>query len=911
MKSVLSLFLAVVICIVNTNSVWASSVYLETYTPIVTINWNDHTYNLYNESMTWKEAKNYCESIGGHLVTINSEQENNMICSMLSDNSMNCYWIGLSRNSVGDDWEWINGEPVTYTNWADNEPNNDRNKNEIYVHLFGQKRTGGIGVKAVGQWNDVTDNAASYASSFYDINNFGFICEWDNNISNTKTEISRDSNEYKGHKYAVFDKGLDWNAAKEYCESLGGHLATISSKEENEFIYELMTDSGYTSAYFGLTDEDEEGIWEWVNGEPVEYTNWHKGEPNSENSNEDYAMFYWKNTDGTWNDGDFGGRTNGGGTAFICEWDDDNSYNNKTEKDATVNENNGEFHFYLNTATNCIAKGTTVKMYAGFFVNDELSSLSNEDSYSISISDNSIITAISTDWDDVYGQCYIINALKPGTTTLTMTNLSNGAKGTLDIHVVDSEMVYNFKTVPEMTIEEGKITNFYNYCGMVVDNFNYKEHKDTEGNIDYYDVTMTVYNSLDLYGAVTAYDAEGNVYDYDVIEKFTTMESSFTDSVDSLIKEVGDLFYLLGNEKYYSGESISTQTDIHVEVPVDGYIEISNSPQSVVALISNTTGITVDFIFKTGNAIVNTGKVIDSGAITEKVLYEAFTKNYLNDVIVDTIKDTAKKELMNGNWTLNNFGDGLQSFFDVLAQSGFNLMKIITEEIISYTGVLSIAESAIKDCIPTGDIIDVLYNLSDVGELIIEVNLFNKSIDIPAGIYIHPKGFTDVTADSYFYDAVKWAVDNGITSGISDDIFNPNAPCTRAQALTFLWRAVGSPNPSNTNTYFTDLDKNAYYYNAVLWAVEQGIASGISAEKFGPDEICSRAQIITFLYRQAGSPTVNGNSFNDVGTSSYYTSAVKWAVARDITSGTSSTAFSPESQCTRGQIVTFLYRYMV
>lgn len=127
--------------------------------------------------------------------------------------------------------------------------------------------------------------------------------------------------------YEVFDGVVDtWEAAQQYCESLGGHLATITSQEENDYIYKVVRDAGYTSAYFGLTDVDTEGTWKWITGEPLSYQNWHKGEPNSENQNEDYAMFYYKYSDGTWNDGDFGGRTVSSGRVFICEWDDAEAY---------------------------------------------------------------------------------------------------------------------------------------------------------------------------------------------------------------------------------------------------------------------------------------------------------------------------------------------------------------------------------------------------------------------------------------------------------------------------------------------------------------------------------------------------------------------------------------------------------
>ena len=167
--------------------------------------------------------------------------------------------------------------------------------------------------------------------------------------------------------------------------------------------------------------------------------------------------------------------------------------------------------------------------------------------------------------------------------------------------------------------------------------------------------------------------------------------------------------------------------------------------------------------------------------------------------------------------------------------------------------------------------------------------------------------FTDISKNDYFYDAVLWAADKGITSGVTDTLFAPNASCTRAQMVTFLWRANGSPVVDYAMN-FTDVPADAYYADAVRWAVSKGITSGTSATTFAPDMTVTRAQTVTFLYRAAGTPSVSGGSFADVDANAYYADAVAWAVSEGITSGTSATTFSPDAACTRGQIVTFLYR---
>ena len=169
--------------------------------------------------------------------------------------------------------------------------------------------------------------------------------------------------------------------------------------------------------------------------------------------------------------------------------------------------------------------------------------------------------------------------------------------------------------------------------------------------------------------------------------------------------------------------------------------------------------------------------------------------------------------------------------------------------------------------------------------------------------------FVDVATGSYYEDAVDWAVENGITQGTDDTHFSPDGICTRAQAVTFLWRAAGSPEPETRAMPFNDVPVGSYYYDAVLWAVENGITKGTSDTTFSPNMTCTRAQIVAFLWRSEKSPAAGtANPFADVKSTAYYADAVLWAVKENITKGTTSTTFSPNADCTRAQIVTFLWR---
>lgn len=169
--------------------------------------------------------------------------------------------------------------------------------------------------------------------------------------------------------------------------------------------------------------------------------------------------------------------------------------------------------------------------------------------------------------------------------------------------------------------------------------------------------------------------------------------------------------------------------------------------------------------------------------------------------------------------------------------------------------------------------------------------------------------FTDVPADAYYAGAVNWAVEQGITGGTSANTFSPDEACTRAQVITFLYRAAGSPDVSAYKNPFDDVTADDYYYAAAIWAAANNIAGGTSSTTFAPGATCTRSQVVTFLYRAAGSPAAKvTDAFTDVAPTDYYASAVAWAAANNITGGTGSGAFSPNAPCSRAQVVTFLFR---
>lgn len=225
------------------------------------------------------------------------------------------------------------------------------------------------------------------------------------------------------------------------------------------------------------------------------------------------------------------------------------------------------------------------------------------------------------------------------------------------------------------------------------------------------------------------------------------------------------------------------------------------------------------------------------------------------------------------------------------------------------------------DGLKPGTYRDTIYVYTETGAthfIYVTLTVTEKSADadqpqgdlpfwLPAAIGSNP--FSDVAGGAYYNEAVRWAVKYGIASGTDAKHFSPDAACTRGQAVTFLWRAAGCPAPALAENPFADVKPTDYCYDAVLWAVQTGVAKGTSRTTFSPDAPCTRGQIVTFLYRAAGSPSGYGNSgYTDVPETSYCAAPVAWAVALRVTSGTSAITFSPDAICTRAQIVTFLYR---
>ena len=325
---------------------------------------------------------------------------------------------------------------------------------------------------------------------------------------------------------------------------------------------------------------------------------------------------------------------------------------------------------------------------------------------------------------------------------------------------------------------------------------------------------------------------------------------------------------------------------------------------------SGATSTLVTAVSGNGEPVSINGQALSTGGSATVAIPNSGT----TDIVVGIGAKTYTLTILRNSGTGGNQGGGGSgySYYTIKATAG-------TDGSISPSGDVSVREGRDQTFAITPDKGYAVANVKIDGKSIGAVKSYTfenvrrtHTIEV---IFMKANGtpqtgvFVDVATGSYYEDAVDWAVENGITKGTDDTHFSPDGICTRAQAVTFLWRTAGSPEPETRTMPFTDVPVGSYYYDAVLWAVENGITKGTSETRFSPDATCSRAQIVAFLWRSEKSPAAGSrNPFADVKSTAYYADAVLWAVKEDITKGTTNTTFSPDADCTRAQIVTFLYR---
>ena len=687
-------------------------------------------YQYFEGGISWYEAKEKCEELGGHLLVISSAEEQAYINSYIEELrkkgelTKQNIWIGATiSNGV---LNWVGDENSTYTNWASGEPNNVYNSQDCVMMYTALSVNGNL-----GYWNDENGNGREWEG--FTLNDTGYICEWD--VEGEDEEGKDDENNPSNtNKYQYFEGGVSWYEAKKKCEELGGHLLVISSAEEqayiNSYVKELHQAGKLTKRNIWLGATINNGVVTWVNGEKSSYTNWASGEPNNYGGVENCIMMYTPLSEGNlgfWNDESGYGRDDGGAytlstMGYICEWDTD------------YKQEDG-FNFYLNYPTNCISVGTKVDLHVGYYLDGKVDSNTNK--YIYTVEDSSVIDIVDNGWSDKYGQKLIVKGKKAGNTVITVTNPTNGKSETIPIYV-SNESGWTFDNVPKMTIEDGKVTNFYNYSGMVVDEFSYVEHKDENGNIDYYVVTMNVYNSENLYGAVTSHYSDGGLAYYKIIDKKTNYDESFVESLKSLYFNCGDFYYLLKNEYYYSGKATTKETKVSIEVPVGGYLTISNNVMvSDVAHIANCCGGIYDMVEILSD--------ISKFEYYEEIFVEVKLA-ILQEVIDEVIKKQALDCLTKASYEMVNDFDlnhdsPLEAYIYISKKvhdfALIDLISMIEEKINLKLEGESLGESIVTKVLPTGWIIEGMYTITKILDFATFYSQYSKSSERGAGIFIY------------------------------------------------------------------------------------------------------------------------------------------------------------------------------
>ena len=434
------------------------------------------------------------------------------------------------------------------------------------------------------------------------------------------------------------------------------------------------------------------------------------------------------------------------------------------------------------------------------------------------------------------------------------------------------------------------------------------------------------------------------------------VEADVEDNSDYYLESVAPDYYQTGMKQYVTGTADPTETEtIQSYFDANGYVtweSIQASYGTTTARCDydadgNLTKVVSKYVDQSGYIVLDTTTYTydQQGRLTQRritpgeeeeegynsVSYYEYGDRKITVKVYGVTEDGTEELRTTTVYTLDQNGvvteRTMSDEAETLSTSRYtydakgNLVSIVTtgEEAGTVTFTYNDQDLCVKSVAESDDPDAYIQKLATTYEYDAQGNLVKMVMgDDVTIVYTYDKipasgsvsAFSDVKPSDYYNAPVIWAGENGITQGVSATQFCPGNPCTRAQLVTFLWRAAGSPEPENSTNPFTDVNPKAYYAKAVLWAVENGITNGTSKTEFSPDAKCTRAQIVTFIYRAAGESEVEsaGNTFTDVNPKAYYAKAVLWAVENGITNGYANGEFRPDNTCTRGQGVTFLYR---
>ncbi len=755
---------------------------------------------------------------------------------------------------------------------------------------------------------------------------------------------------FQGHTYQLIDGVCStWQEAKAYCESLGGYLATITSQEENDFLYSYITEQGVQSAYFGFTDEAEEGTWVWVTGEPVSYTNWHTNEPNRENSNEDYAMFYYKYKDGTWNDGDFGKRTINSGTAFICEWGNGINVDISTDTWSFKNPSGCAekyWTFWFPTLQGKKLSEFVAASRGGLCYGMALTSMAlNSGSQSASDFSADSVSGIKKNSESKYMNISALEYIRYCFPLQVMASVADvSTANTNDLNGL-YEAVKDFEDGKNAGVEIGVYGTYWfsnsghalwgirtidgdTYSKIAVYDCNHPGEEryiilDKNKNGDFISWSY----DIGLLGAGTWGTGESNAEISHV--SFT---ESFFESIRNKIAGIESIYRVDFSGGILvaaaEGTTLSSVSDANV-INICGIIEGSETYDTNETLywIDDSTIYASSDGFGLGAELIgiNSGVAVSSANGTSAVLSvsdQGEDSLYLELPINDTLSVTFSE--------VENDEDEIQTYVELTGLSGnyaFSATKDSSNGIV-VSGLSEASATISKERRNSEGNSSIFYQLScdmenldpgheykifeDGSKLVVyEDTNGDGMFDTLIASSSEPILFSDVVPGAWYEGAVRYVAANGLMTGYGDGRFGPNNNVTRGQFAQIMYNKEGKPAVT-TLSGFTDVPNDAWYHDAVTWAADNQVVNGYGNGKYGPNNDITREQLAVMLWRYAGEPEAAGslNDFTDAGKiSGYADSALCWAVEHGIMQGKGNGILDPQGKATRAEVATMLMRY--
>lgn len=837
------------------------------------LSFQGHTYQAFSGGLTWHEAKAACEAKGGHLATITSQAELSAVEDYLDslDGSLQqAYWLGGTDQDQEGQWTWITGESWTIENWSYGEPNDDFGSEEDYLGMYTPAVPHGGDPYC---WNDFTDDARATGVEY-----MGYLCEWEDDTPTLPTgPVEPDRWSFGNSGENFMEKEEFWGFVnyvnKGYYITRADYDRLVSSSSLPA-VDKLRLDPEPWQ-YQGIIEEKESRYN--IDGKSQRFQAW---------GGSCYGMSVWTCLVGS---GELSARDVAGSSTLA-------SYASTLPVQSAIN-----FYMWQQKLT-----VPTVAMEEFMQLPSQTAQLARLQQLA-DAADRDGPFLLCYQWyrdfpadgsapkeEDCCGHAVVGYGSQWGLyTDLVRSRLGERTGDTLFTHRID---LYDCAAPDD---PEGLYDLYYSDDGVWA--------------IPGHEIISTDH---------TAFDSPRNngqlvlaTADPDIINAvdYTTGHAIRPTAYDGILLgyRLGDTFSLdwLGGMDTITGFSSQSGT-IPVAVTANLTMEGDTVPTDATAFLSDAAYCTV-----------SSSKPLD---------FQVTAGQHLTTVQTETRGRVTFAD--DGGIDLNLTGTGIYQIQLAANQGWGNLSWDILEVVGDGTQVS--LQPTDQGCLLMGDDLTGMTVLGSDGENQVRLNLSTVAEEVlitddgkADGLWVREDkdgdgryettiaaveqdgAFSDVLPGDYFYDAVAWAVAEGITNGVSSTAFGPNQTCTRGQTATFLWRAAGSPAPKGTAPAFSDVSPDSYCADAVAWALEENITNGTGPDTFSPNATVTRAQAVTFLYRAMGEPTVSGDgAFSDISAQAYYHDAVAWAVAEGITNGTSSSTFSPNAPCTRGQIVTFLYR---